>query len=61
MKYTDVIITILEHTDQAYRKLDNMEDLYGIHSPEADEARAAWHELYKLCKSIDIEWNLESR
>lgn len=35
MKYTDVIITILEHTDQAYRKLDNMEDHYGIHSPES--------------------------
>lgn len=56
MKYTQVITTILDRTSKSYAMLDKMEDHFGVNSPEANEARSAWHELYKLCKAIGLEW-----
>ena len=56
MKRIDIVNKILDSTNDAYEWLNKMEDHYGVNSSEANEARAAWHELYKLCKAIGLNW-----
>lgn len=56
MKRIDIINKLLDQTSDAYDWLNRMEDHYGVDSAETNEARAAWYELYKLCKSIGLNW-----
>lgn len=56
MKRIDIINKLLDQTSDDYDWLNKMEGLYGVNSSEANEARAAWHELYKFCKSIGLNW-----
>lgn len=56
MKRIEIINKLLDQTGDAYDWLNRMEDHYGVDSAEANEARAAWHELYKFCKSIGLNW-----
>lgn len=56
MKRNEIIKTIHVRTSEAYKALMDMQEKYGVDSLPTNEARAAWHELYKLCQDIGLNW-----
>lgn len=61
MTRIEIINKLLDQTNDAYDCLNKMECNYGVNSADANEARAAWYELYRLCKSIGLNWKAKKQ